>query len=260
MQIELINNILYEKTDAFKFPVLKLRYDMIMMVEEGSCSVLLEGRKKPYTLSKNEIAYIPANTEMRRSITTPLTYYYLSFYSQADHPFCRSILPGKLTLPSDVTASIFRSIRRAYPLVNNREPISHVIEHIFAENYLFGKTKKVNFKPLSEEVKKAIRYMTLNISDSIDMHELAAQVYLSHSGLIWKFRQELGTTPSQYLIQLRLQYAKQLLLNQNYSIVQISEKCGYSSPYYFTNAFHKYAGMSPTEFRARHLRGKDDIK
>ena len=260
MQIELINNILYEKTEAFKFPVLKLRYDMIMLVEEGTCSVLLEGRKKPYKLSKHEIAYIPANTEMRRSISAPLTYYYLSFYSQADHPFCRSILPGKLILPADVTASIFQSIRRAYPLASNREPITHVIEHIFAENYLFGKTKKVNFKPLSDEVKKAIRYMTLNIANPIDMHELAAQVYLSRSGLIWKFKQELGTTPSQYLIQRRLQYAKQLLLNQNYSIVQISGMCGYSNPYYITNACHRYAGMSPTEFRSLHLRGKDDRK
>ena len=258
MQIELINNILYEKTQAFKFPVLKLRYDMVMLIEDGSCSLLLEGKKKPYTLSKNDIVYIPANTEMRRSISKPLTYYHLSFYSQADHPFCQSILPGKLMLPSDVTASIFQSIRRAYPLANNREPISHVIEHIFAENYLFGKTKKVNFKPLSDEVKNTIRYMTQNIGNSMDMQELAAQVYLSQSGLIWKFRQELGTTPSQYLIQLRLRSVKQLLLNRNYSIAQIAERCGYSNPYYFTNAFHKYAGMSPTEFRARHLRGEED--
>ena len=256
MQIELINNILYEKTEAFQFPVLKLRYDMMMLIEEGTCSVLLEGRQKPFKLSKNEIAYIPANTEICRSISEPLTYYHLSFYSQAEHPFCRSMLPGKLNLPSDVTASIFQSIRRAYPLVNNRELISHVIEHIFAENYMFGKTKQVHLKPLSDEVKQVIRYMTQNIAQSIDMHELASRVYLSHSALIWKFRKELGTTPSQYLIQLRLQYAKQLLLNQNYTIAQISGLCGYSNPYYFTNAFHRHTGMSPTEFRVQYLQGR----
>lgn len=260
MQIELINNILYEKMEAFKFPVLKLRYDMMMIVEGGACTVRQEGVKKTYTLSENEIAYIPANTEIRRSIEVPLTYYHISFYSQADHPFCRSIKSGKLILPSDVTASIFRSLRRAYPLANNREAITHVIEHIFAENYLFGATQKVRPKPISDEVRDAIRYMHQNVGESIDMHALAARVYLSYTCLVRRFRQELGTTPSQYLIHLRLQYAKQLLLNHTDSIAQVSEQCGYSNPYYFTNAFHRYAGMSPTEFRARHLRNEDDAR
>jgi len=257
MQIELINNILYEKVEAFKYPILKLRYDMVMFIEEGSCTVLQEGKKKPYTLSANEIAYIPANTEMRRSIEVPLTYYHISFYSQADHPFCRSILSGRLELPTDVKASIFKSLRRAYPLANNREAITHVIEHLFAENYLFGKTQNIKRKPISDEVNEAIRYMHLNIRNPIDIHELAARVYVRYSRLIRRFKQEIGTTPSQYLIQLRLQYGKQLLLNHNYSIQQISEQCGYSNPYYFTNAFHQYTGMSPTEFRARHLKGED---
>ena len=86
------------------------------------------------------------------------------------------------------------------------------------------------------------------------MDELAAHVFLSHSGLIWKFKNELNTTPSNYLIILRLQHAKQLLLNYSYNITEISEMCGYQSPYYFTKAFHRHVGMSPTQFRKYHLK------
>ena len=139
-------------------------------------------------------------------------------------------------------------------LPDNRELLTHVIEHTFMQNYLFGNTEKVKFKPFSDEVESAIRYMRNNFYKKIDMDELAERVFLSHSGLIWKFKKELNTTPSNYLCILRLSYAKQLLLNHPYSITEISEMCGYSNPYYFTNAFHKYSGMSPTEFRNRYLK------
>ena len=96
--------------------------------------------------------------------------------------------------------------------------------------------------------------MRKNFDKRIDMDELAKEVFLSHSGLIWKFKRELNTTPSNYLGILRLRYAKQLLLNYPYSITEISEMCGYSNPYYFTNAFHRAFGMSPTDFRKHYLK------
>lgn len=258
MQIELINNILFEKTKAFQNPVLKRRWEIIMMVEEGSCTVWQDGKKKPYTLFQNEIAYIPSNTVIRRSVSEPISYYHIAFYSQADHPFRLCMPSGKLSLPPAQAAAIFESMRHAYRLANNREPVTHLIEHIFSENYLFGKSKNMNFKAVSDDVREAINYMNGNLSRRINMDELASRVYLSHSGLIWKFRQEIGTTPSKYLIHLRLRYAKHLLLSSNDSIAQISERCGYSGSFYFTKAFHAYTGMSPTEFRAHHLRAADE--
>ena len=139
-------------------------------------------------------------------------------------------------------------------LPNNQELITHIIEHIFAEYYLFGKSKKTSLKPLSNEVTGTINYMNRNLDKKIDMDQLASRVFLSHSGLIWKFKKELNTTPLHYLNLLRLRYAKQLLLTHPYNITQISELCGYSNPFYFTNLFHKHTGMSPTEFRKFHTK------
>ena len=103
----------------------------------------------------------------------------------------------------------------------------------------------------AEMAKRSVSLNGLDEKIDIDIH--AANVYLSHSALIWKFRQELNTTPSQYLIHIRLRYAKHLLINTNYSITQISELCGYTNPFYFTNAFRKYTGKNPTSFREHHL-------
>lgn len=254
MQIDLINQNYIENRTEFKTATVKRKWDILILVTEGEYSVFLKEKQKKTVLKKGDIMLIPAEIEFDREILSPLSCYHLSFYPQADHPFYLSASLGKLKLPNEQTEAILGMLESAFVLPDNRELMTHIIEHIFAENYLFGKKDKVRLKPFSEEVENAIRYMRKNFDKKIDMDELAAEVFLSHSGLIWKFKQELSTTPSNYLSILRLRYAKQLLLNYPYSITEISEMCGYSNPYYFTNAFHRYFGMSPTEFRKHYLK------
>ena len=254
MRIDFINHLKRENLTEFKVKVIKRQWDVLVFVTDGEYAINYKGRQKPVVLKQNDIAFIPAGTEVERSANCPTSFYHLSFYAEADHPFYLSANGGKLTLPDEQKQAIFKSLERAYLLPTNRESLAHIIEHIFAENYLFGKTKKASFRNFSEEITSTVNYMNRNLDKKLDIDELAARVYLSHSGLIWKFRKELGTTPLQYLNMLRLRNAKQLLLNHSYSITEISEMCGYSTPYYFTNLFHKYSGMSPTEFRNYHLK------
>ena len=226
---------------------------MLILVLEGECVISFTETQKSVTVKKGEIALLPAGIEFERKLTRTLTCYNIEFLAQADHPFYLSATCGTLSLPAKQVESIFESMRRAFVLPNNREMITHILEHIFAENHLFGSKGKNEAKPFSKEIESATRYMRNNFHQKIDMDILAKQVFLSHSGLIWKFKQELGTTPSNYLAMLRLQNAKNLLLNFPYSITQISEMCGYATPYYFTNAFRAHTGMSPTAFRKHYL-------
>jgi AraC-like DNA-binding protein len=255
MEIELINQHHIESLECFKNPSMKRGWDILIMVVSGTYSLFLEGKKKPLVLKEHEIAFIPANTEFHRIAEDFPTYYHISFHADAEHPFRRDLAPCKLSLPKEQAVPIFNSMERAFPIPDNRELIIHLVERILTENYLFGKSPKEKFPHMSEEVLNTVRYMNRHLDEPLDIETLATRVYLSHSGLIWKFKRELGTTPSQYLILLRLRYAKQLLLNHPYNINEISEMCGYTNPFYFTNAFHRYAGMSPTEFRKYYLEG-----
>jgi len=256
MQIDLINYFNRENIERFKEGVLKWRFNTMILVTGGEYSIKLANKPKPMILKKNDIAFIPAGIELERCVCLPVSYCHISFNSQADDPFCRSAGIGKVILPEDQKSAIFKSLVQALVFPDNRELITHIIERVFVENYLFGKTKKTNFRIFSEEITSTVNYMNRNLEKKLDIDDLAARVYLSHTGLIWKFKKELDTTPSQYLNMLRLRNAKQLLLNHSYSITEISEMCGYSNPYYFTNIFHKYVGMSPTEFRNYHLKNK----
>ena len=207
MQVQLISQFFFEGREQFKKSSLKFRWDQIVMVAGGSFSFVVEGEEKPRIVRENEIVFIPAGTSITRSIREPMTSYHISFITQADHPFHLALQLGKLKLPPEQIASVFQSMKRVALMPHNQELLEHIVEHILVEHYLFGKSNRVSCRPLSEEVLGTIRYMNKHLSEKIDMDELAARVYLSHTGLIWKFRQELNTTPSKYLILLRLRYA-----------------------------------------------------
>lgn len=63
------------------------------------------------------------------------------------------------------------------------------------------------------------------------------------------FKRYIGQTPSNYIIQAKLEHAKDLLLESNFSIREISELLGYSDVFYFSKQFKQKTGMSPLRFR-----------
>ncbi len=61
------------------------------------------------------------------------------------------------------------------------------------------------------------------------------------------------TSPKQFVIDVRLQKAKQLLCEGGLSITAISEKCGFSNPYHFCRIFKQHTGSTPSEYRKENL-------
>ena len=254
MEIDYISRLYRQDFTEFKNPIFTSKWNLFILVEAGEFWLKLENRQNPIVIKENEIAFVPPGVEMERRALTPISFHQFAFYAEAEHSFYRSITAGKLPLPTDRAKSIIESVGRTVIIADNRELITHIIEHIFSEHYLFGRSPKTKLVPFSEEITSTVSYIQKNLAAPLDVDELAARVFLSHSGLIWKFKKELGTTPSQYINIQRLRYAKQLLLNNpSYTVAQIAEMCGYTNPFYFTNRFREYSGMSPTRFRRFHL-------
>ncbi|MBE6602248.1 MAG: helix-turn-helix transcriptional regulator [Ruminococcaceae bacterium] len=64
------------------------------------------------------------------------------------------------------------------------------------------------------------------------------------------FTGEFGVSPKQYIIELRMERAKQLLCEGARGTAEISELCGFASPYHFCRLFKQHTGMTPSEYRA----------
>ena len=97
----------------------------------------------------------------------------------------------------------------------------------------------------------AVELMEANIKEPIGQVDLAGFVGLSRRQLQRLFQKYLLCTPSRYYLQLRLQRARQLLLQTNLSVVEISEQTGFVSNSHFSKSFKEFYGYSPSIERHR---------
>lgn len=117
-----------------------------------------------------------------------------------------------------------------------------------ALGYIFESTNK---KYVVEQI---VDYMDRHYSEKISLDQIAQNMYLSPFYISRIFKSETGDTPINYLISLRMEKARALLLEkQNYSIQEIAQCVGYDDAYHFSKLFKKHYGNSPSQYRAKEL-------
>ena len=92
-------------------------------------------------------------------------------------------------------------------------------------------------------------FLQQNYSRSIGVEEAARQAGVSRSCLYRAFQAEFGCSPSAYLIRYRIQRAAQLLRHSTLPISAVAASVGFEDPLYFSRAFRRAVGQSPTEYR-----------
>lgn len=95
------------------------------------------------------------------------------------------------------------------------------------------------------------RLVLRNRQNPLFLKELAAHLGYSESHLRAKFRQATGYSLGQFQRTIRLQHAAQLLSQGEWTISEVSEMCGWDTPFSFSRAFRAYWGMSPRNFMRR---------
>ncbi|RKM62170.1 response regulator [Butyrivibrio sp. CB08] len=167
-----------------------------------------------------------------------------------------------------------RGLKTAFVIVSGYDDFSYCQEalKLHVEAYLL---KPVNFAELDELVdrlkiklsekeilkdqvssdtdKKLIHDMTTflneHLHEEISLKILGEAFYLTPNYISRVFRTELGVNYLSYLTHLRMEKAKQLLLNTEMGIAEISEAVGFNDYRTFTKVFKRYENVPPTQFR-----------
>lgn len=106
-------------------------------------------------------------------------------------------------------------------------------------------------KKMHKECGLIKRYIDANYFENITLDILAELSHLNKFYLVHSFTKFTGLSPINYLIEVRIQEAKSLLVSTNLSIAQISSSVGFSSQAYFSQSFKKATGKTPNEFRKK---------
>lgn len=112
---------------------------------------------------------------------------------------------------------------------------------------------QARFGVLQPKLSAAVALMEANIEDPLATDDIAGLVGISRRQLERLFKQYLGSVPSRYYLDLRLQRARQLLLDTHHSIVQVGLICGFSSGSHFSTAYGALFGITPRDERQRKL-------
>lgn len=100
-------------------------------------------------------------------------------------------------------------------------------------------------------VTQAIRYMKECYTERITLNDLSELLDCSPSYLSRMFKRELGQSPIDYLISLRIAKSKELLLTTDATLQEIAEKVGFVDSNYFNRTFRKHVGISPIRFKTK---------
>lgn len=100
------------------------------------------------------------------------------------------------------------------------------------------------------QILQVIEYINEHLHQDIKLADLATLLGISESHLSHRFKQALGMTPYQYLLQQRIERAKQLLKEGDLSITDIAILCGFNSHSHLSKQFRQLTGMTPKAYRA----------
>jgi AraC-like DNA-binding protein len=116
----------------------------------------------------------------------------------------------------------------------------------FCSRYLFEVTSPTyKYNKILEE---AINYFNENSNTTINIKEYANSCSISCCWFIRSFKSYTGTTPTQYITNIRINKAKSLLHSGSFTISEVSNLIGYDNPLYFSRVFKKNVGIAPKEY------------
>ena len=127
--------------------------------------------------------------------------------------------------------------------------VTTMLQRFISFTFEFDKVKH------ADAVYKVIEYIKANFQRRMSLEEIAASTYLSKTYLSSLFKKETGYSISEYINIVRIERSKALLMEENISIIDIANLCGFEDQSYFTKVFKHIVGITPKKYRE--TRGKN---
>lgn len=144
----------------------------------------------------------------------------------------------------DVLTVRLEPLKREHPL--KQQQLIEALRQLMAEGCRLLQEQKD--EEATSVITQAIRYMKDNLDKNVTVNELAKHVYLSGSYFANLFKKVTGTTLIHYMTGLKIDKAKEMLLNDR-QVQEVATALGYEDRSYFTDVFKKHTGMTPSDYR-----------
>lgn len=249
MKIDFIFHNNYGNYKQFKYTDATPFEHIMLLISSGRISYSFGGGET-FFAGEKEIVYFPPGVRYSRRIEEPISFHQFKFKVSDGGNALAHLYPGRLMIRHHLVEQIAldTGLSLALPEAEQKFIFENLIGNIIYENYLFSVNLEKKTIP-DRDVLFAIQYFRDHIAEKILISAVAEKRNLTHNGFILKFKRCTGKTPIEYLTDLRISRARELLSCTDMSISSIAETCGFSNSFYFSNTFRKHTDFSPSEYR-----------
>lgn len=230
----------------------------IMIVAEGNGYLAVNNQKIPF--QRGKLYFVNPNTEHFENSDNTLKYYVIKISNftvyktdefaevisfDIDYSVQKNILTRLTQTLEDCN---LKGRERNSLLALDLAYLYYYFVHILDNNYYIS---HMAIKRNSSKIQAVVNYISANYVLDLKVSELAKKFSFSHNNLIYHFRKELNMSPIEFITFQRLQAAKNLLQNTDYTVTQIASLCGFAHPSFFGKVFQQHEGMSPSDYRKK---------
>lgn len=169
------------------------------------------------------------------------------------HFECDGKLPQKIKKFTPEAISYYeKRFNELYNIWSKKQlGFEHEIKSIFYRIVMHIEKDLANSKNdlTNSRILRAIDYIHENFTDhNLTVEKLAKDSDMSETYFRKMFFKNTCSSPLEYINNLRIKYATELLGSGYYTVAEVSDKCGFSTPYYFSAFIKKQTGFPPTKF------------
>lgn len=151
----------------------------------------------------------------------------------------------------DCNPAILFNNTDAWSLIKKTKSTAELREFIENMTYIvIAHIEDVQKQKTANIITKVKELVEKNYANDASLETVASQVYVSPCYLSVIFKKETNITFKNYLIQTRINKAKELLENTDMKIYEIAEKVGYTDTRYFSELFARICGRTPSQYRS----------
>lgn len=140
--------------------------------------------------------------------------------------------------------------RSRFDLQSNRFEATSVIEQLL--DMIFAEMERSQLYS-DDDMKKVLNYIDRNIKKGVTLDEAAEYINMSSSYFSKLFKKSAGINFITYITDRKIEFAKEMLENTNMPVINIAYELSYNETNYFSKAFKRKVGVTPTEYRERCL-------
>ncbi|BAP44554.1 GlxA family transcriptional regulator [Pseudomonas sp. 21LCFQ02] len=130
--------------------------------------------------------------------------------------------------------------------LHGRGLVDAVIDILAFEESRYRRARPSLHEKMSEPLREAINLMSANIEEPLSQDQLSTYVGRSKRQIERLFKEQLGTTPVRYYLELRITESRRLLQHSDLPIVEVGVACGFVSPSHFSKCYTSFYGYPPS--------------